>query len=100
MVTDSSNTEVISYTPEKRYNSILISTPKILQGETYTLTAGGEEKVIEMTELICGAGNIGGGMGAPGAAEAPEGMKPPADMGGRPEGMEPPGDMSGLPGRE
>ncbi len=100
VVTDSSNTEVISYTPEKRYNSILISTPKILQGETYTLTAGGEEKVIEMTELICGAGNIGGGMGAPGAAEAPEGMKPPADMGGRPEGMEPPGDMSGLPGRE
>lgn len=98
ILTDSSGTEVISYTPEKRYNSIVISTSEIQQGETYTLTAGGQESIIEMTELIYGTGGMGGRMGAPGQGGRQEGTEPPADMGERPEGgMEPPSDMEEMP---
>ncbi len=99
VLTDSSGAEVISCTPEKRYNSILISTPQIQQGETYILTAGGQENTVEMTGLIYGSGGMGGGMGAPGRGGRQEGMmEPPADMGGRQEGgMEPPADMGEMP---
>lgn len=119
-LTDSSGAEVFSCTPEKKYNSILISTPDIQEGETYTLTAGEQQVTIEMTGLIYGAGGMGGGMGRPGQGGMPEDMggqpgermEPPGDMGERPEGeieppegmgerpggeMEPPGDMGGPP---
>lgn len=98
ILTDSSGGEVISFTPEKRYNSIVVSVPEIQQGETYTLTAGGQESTVEMTELIYGAGGMGGGMGAPGQGGRMEGAEPPTDMGERPEeGMEPPTDMGERP---
>lgn len=104
VLTDSSGIEVMSFTPEKRYNSILISTPQIKQGETYTLTAGGQESTIEMTNLIYGAGGMGEGMAMPGqggmpeGTEPPGGMEPPADMGEIPEGgMGPPADVGEMP---
>lgn len=99
VLTDSSGAEVISFTPEKKYNSILLSTPQIQQGETYILTAGGQENTVEMTGLVYGSGGMGGGMGAPGRGGKQEGeMEPPADMGEMPEGgMEPPADMGEMP---
>lgn len=75
VLTDSSGAEVISCTPEKRYNSILISTPQIQQGETYILTAGGQENTVEMAGLVYGSGGMGGGMGAPGRGGRQEGME-------------------------
>ncbi len=106
---DSSGSEVFSCTPEKRYNSILISTPDIREGETYILTAGGRQTTVEMTEAIYGSGDMEGGMGRPGQGgisgsmeeQPPEGMEPPEDMGERPSGgMEPPGNMGKPAGKE
>ena len=67
---DSSSTELLSWTAEKQYSSIIISTPEIQQGETYTITAGTAEQSVTMDSLVYGSnaqgempGNIGGERG-------------------------------------
>ena len=42
-------------------SSVLVSSPEIRQGSTYTLTTGGENTTIEMTSLIVGTGGMMGG---------------------------------------
>lgn len=60
---DSDGNVIASYTPEKDYQSVVISTGKIKTGETYTVTAGSQSKTVEMTSTIYGEGNhMGGGM--------------------------------------
>ena len=64
---DSNGNVLVSYTPKRSYTSVLISTPDIKQGETYTLCIGEESMEIEMTSLIYGSdsgmgGGFGGGM--------------------------------------
>ncbi len=63
-LSDSSGNKLISFTPEKSYNSVLISCPDIKTGENYTVTANGESTTVEMTETIYGSSNgfNGGGM--------------------------------------
>lgn len=61
VLTDSSGKVIMSYTAQKLYNSVVISTPDIKQGETYTLKTGDNETTIEMTELIYGSSNGMGG---------------------------------------
>ncbi len=61
-LTDSSGTELASYTFDKSFNSVLVSTPDIQQGETYTVTAGSESQTVEMSSLIYGSGGEMGGM--------------------------------------
>lgn len=85
-VKDSSGNEIISFTPEKEYNSVVISTPDIKKGETYTVSAAGESKTIEMTDIIYSSagssgGNVGGNVGG-----AEQGNTPPnnQDKGGTP----------------
>lgn len=83
---DSKGKELISYTPEKAYNSVVISIPELVQGETYEVVMGGESTTVEMTSLIYGSGNSmgghgghgrpGGGMGKPGGRG---GMRQDAD---------------------
>lgn len=51
-VTDSSGKAILTFTPETKYNSLLISSPNIKQGEQYTITAGDETQTIEMTSNI------------------------------------------------
>ncbi|EHL10557.1 hypothetical protein HMPREF9629_00772 [Peptoanaerobacter stomatis] len=51
-VTDSSGKTILTFTPETKYNSLLISSPDIKQGEQYTITAGDETQTIEMTSNI------------------------------------------------
>ena len=41
---NSDGTELLSWKAEKEYSSVLISSPDIRQGESYSLTAGTEEK--------------------------------------------------------
>ena len=71
-VADADGNELVSYTFDKSFNSVIISTPEIQQGETYTVTAGSETQTVEMTSLIYGSGGMGamqgGGMqgGMPG----------------------------------
>lgn len=62
-VTDSSGAEIASYTPEKDFQCVLISTPELSVGETYTITAGTETVTVELTDTIYGAGGGFGGGG-------------------------------------
>mgnify|MGYP001943427024 CR=1 FL=1 len=61
---DSTGTELLSYTPTKRYSSVVISTPEIQKGGSYTLIIGSENQEITMTDIIYGSSQGGfGGMG-------------------------------------
>jgi hypothetical protein len=63
---DSNGQEIISVTSPKQYQSVLISSPEIQSGETYTLTCGELSQTIEMTGTIYSNGAQGGGMGGNG----------------------------------
>jgi len=78
---------VFSWQPEKTYSSIVLSCPELKQGESYTLTCGGNSFDITMTELLYGqgmGGHMGGDMGNPMGG---------GHMGGRGDKMPPDGDM-------
>ena len=79
---DSSSTELLSWTAEKQYSSIIISTPEIQQGETYTITAGTAEQSVTMDSLVYGSNAQG---------EMPGNGGERGDMKG--------GDMQGGPGK-
>ena len=64
-LTDQNGQELISWTADKAFDSVILSCPEILEGETYTLSVGGTETQITMDSLVYGSG----GMGAP-----PDGM--------------------------
>ncbi|EHL17657.1 hypothetical protein HMPREF9630_01523 [Peptoanaerobacter stomatis] len=51
-VTNSSGKAILTFTPQTKYNSLLISSPDIKQGEQYTITAGDETQTVEMTSNI------------------------------------------------
>ena len=61
---DASGTVLASFTPEKSFQTVVISTPAIQQGQTYTLSAGAESVEITMNSLLYGGGM--GGFGAHG----------------------------------
>lgn len=67
---DSKGKEIISYEPAKTYNSVVISTPDIKTGETYTLSCGNTDTSVEMTSTIYGESNgMGGGHGMGGGRD-------------------------------
>lgn len=70
-VKDSSGSVIISFTPEKEYNSVVISTPDIKKGETYTVTAAGESQTVEMSDIIYSS--AGSATGNPGGGQNPGG---------------------------
>lgn len=67
---DSEGNTILSYTPEKSYNSVVISHPNIQKDQTYTVEAGGQSTEVKMTTLVYGEGGMGAGgpQMAPGAA--------------------------------
>lgn len=94
---DESGENLVSYTPQKSYNSVVISTPKIEVSKTYTVSMAGTETSVTMDSLIYGEGMSmgGGGMGRPEDGNRPNGMEMPSGMerpedGERPSGMEKP----------
>ncbi|MBQ8469976.1 MAG: carbohydrate-binding domain-containing protein [Clostridia bacterium] len=91
---DSSGNTLLSYTPKKDYQSVVLSSPDIKVGETYTVTAGNQSKTVEMTDTIYGTGNPmgGGGMGGqrPGGNQF-GGQRSEGEQGGR-------GGFYGRPG--
>ena len=101
---DSSSTELLSWTAEKQYSSIIISTPEIQQGETYTITAGTAEQSVTMDSLVYGSnaqgempGNIGGERGDMKGGDmqgGPGNGQPDANM-EKPQGSAPPDAPSG-----
>lgn len=59
-LTDSDGNVLVSYEPDKEYNSVLISCARLAEGETYTLTAGDLTTTVEMTSLVYGADSMSG----------------------------------------
>jgi len=73
-LTDSSGNVLASFTPEKQFQSVVVSAPGIVSGGTYTLTVGGESVTIEMTDTIYSnaSSSMNGGMGGgPGGGTTP-----------------------------
>ena len=92
-LSDESSNELIAWTSDKTYSSVVISTPDIAEGNTYTLRAGDYETTITMDSLVYGSGmggfpGGGGGMGG----NRPDGN---GGMGGnRPDNNENNSDMT------
>lgn len=55
------NTLLATYTPTKSYDSVVISCPNLIKGNTYQLTAGTNATTITLTNLIYGQGGMSGG---------------------------------------
>lgn len=51
---DSDGNVVISYSPEKAYNSVVISCPDLKEGKAYTLKTGDVTNTVTMSSLIYG----------------------------------------------
>ena len=89
-LTDESGKTLLTYTPAKSYNCVVLSCPELAVGNTYTVSAGEQSVEVTMDSLIYGeTKGMGGpgGMGRPdGDMEAPDGTERPE----LPEGMEPP----------
>ena len=76
---DETGRTLVSYTPGKGYNCVVISCPAITQGSTYTVTACGQTASVTMSSLIYGSGGMGGVPGGRGDMNIPGGK---GDMGG------------------
>ena len=80
-VTDASGSVLAEFAPAKAYSCVIVSTPALRQGGTYTVTMGSESTGVTLESLIYGTGGMGGGMGGqPGGGNM--GM-PPDGNGGK-----------------
>lgn len=84
-LTDSEGNVLVSFTPVREYNSIVISSAGLEEGGTYTLTTGSESSEITMSSLVYSEGQSQNGPGQ-GGQNRPDGQ-------GRPGGQ-------GVPGQE
>lgn len=57
---DSEGKDIVSYTPESAYNSVVISSPDLQVGQTYTLYTGTDSQDITLDEIITGTGGFDG----------------------------------------
>ncbi|WKY44012.1 carbohydrate-binding domain-containing protein [Eubacteriaceae bacterium ES2] len=62
-LTDAAGNELVSYSPTKAYQCVVISTPDMMVGSTYTVTAGDQTASVEQTSIITGGDNQFGGGG-------------------------------------
>jgi len=96
-LTDKDGNVVASFTPNKLYQSVVISTPVLTKDETYTLTCGDQATEITLSSVVTSNGQQG--MGGPGGRGGQGGMERPEGQDGmvRPEGqdgMVKPGDSN------
>lgn len=88
---DSEGKELVAWTAEKSYNSVVVSCPEIVDGGTYTLKTGETTIEITMDGLIYGSGfSFGGGMHGGGGkpdGQRPDGQRPKFQDGAKPEDM-------------
>ncbi len=76
-LTDASGKTVVTYTPDKTYQSVVISSPDLAQGSTYTLTCGSQTVEIPLTGMVTSNGQTGmGGPGQGGQGQPQGGQKP------------------------
>ena len=82
-LTDSDGKEVLSYKVDKKFNSVVISTSDMKQGDTYTLTVGDQSSTFTLDDITYSEGS--GGMQRPGGGSDNGGMQRPgggSDNGG------------------
>lgn len=94
-VTDSSGSELINYTPDTSFSCLLISSPDLSVGGTYTITTGGDSQDVTLNEYIYGESSGFGGQMPQGF----DGQTPPDFDGQTPpdfDGQTPP-DFEGQP---
>ena len=86
------------FAPAKAYSCVIVSTPALKQGGTYTVTMGGESTDVTLESLIYGTGGMGGGMGGqPGGGNM--GMPPDGNGGGMGTPPDGNGGKGGRPGQ-
>lgn len=84
-LTDDSGNELGSYTPEKDYQAVIVSSPEIQAGSTYHVVTGDDTAEMEVSGIMTvygtpaggGMGGRGGGMGQGAGAERPDGSGRP-----------------------
>ena len=102
-VTDSEGNVICTYTPTKDYQSVVVSTPELVSGGTYTVTAGEQTEEVTLTGMATNSNGIWGpGGGRPGRPDGfgngdPGEMTPPDGAG--PGGQPPAGDQGKEPGQ-
>lgn len=68
---DSDGNTLVTYTPAKAYQSVVISCPDMEKGQTYTLSAGSQSEALTLSSVVTSnstggaGGGMGGGMGGP-----------------------------------
>ena len=86
-VTDASGSMLAEFTPAKAYTCVVVSTPALKQGGTYTVTMGGESTDVTLDSLIYGSGGMGGqpggNMGTPPDGNGGSMGTPPGGNGGK-----------------
>lgn len=76
-LTDADGNVLVSYTPSKTYNSVVISCPELVKGGIFTVSACGQSSSVTLSSLIYGSGSgMGGGQ--------PGGNRPGGSRPGRP----------------
>ena len=106
LVLDGDGNEILSYTPPQTFNSIFLSCPEMMVGETYTVVIGETEETLTLesdavTLGSAGMGMMGGGFGRGGnrfsptaTAEGEEGVMSSSDGMMAPGGMAQDGEMT------
>ena len=90
-LTDSSGNKLLTYKADKKFDSVLISTSDMKQGETYTLAAGDQTSTFAMENVTYSEGS--GSMQGPGDGSDASDMQRPDSTGGGSDngGMQGPG---------
>lgn len=66
---DADGNILLTYTPEKTYDCVVISSPDIIKGETYTVTSGSQSVSVEMSDLLYGSSGMGSAPGGRGGMQ-------------------------------
>lgn len=72
-VTDASGNVILSLNADSSYQTILVSSPDMTTGNSYTITAGNYSETITLEDYIYGSGS---GVGGPGEGGGPDGGFP------------------------
>lgn len=95
-IKDTKGNVIISYTPAKQYQSVVISSPELQKDATYTITSGDQTADITLSSVVTSAGETStgfpGGMGN--HTEGGMGGGPNGAPNGGPNGEAPNGDKS------
>ena len=84
-ISDESGTVLASYTPEKSFSSVVISTEAMTVGNAYTVQIGSASTAIQLDSYVYGSGH-GMGPGGMGGMGGSPGGGPPGGQGGGPPG--------------